>query len=305
MKKTLAAVFWTTIIICGLAYFAQIHLGSTQASIQGCKIRPTSLPTSITTDLNNAKRILPLQVEVAAVELLAIAAIPVSARTNVWKKGARLLRYFYLRFIWHTYMRLFLHTSSSTLPNFGKGSYSRPKIVGGGLAVLKVGKYCSISNTATFVLGLEHKPGWMTTYPFSVIESNYRRCPYPIKTKGDIIVGNDVWIGYEALVLSGVKIGDGAVIGARTVVAKDVPPYSIVVGNPAKIIKYRFSPDVIEQLLRLKWWDKPEEWITKNIRNLLSIDFDQLLDEEQESEVTYVSNSKAFSTVEAEFIHLR
>jgi acetyltransferase-like isoleucine patch superfamily enzyme len=193
------------------------------------------------------------------------------------QKLVNAVRYVYLRVFWHTYMRLFLHTSSSELPNFGKGSYARPKIIGAGLAILKVGKYCSISNSATFVLGLEHKPEWCTTYPFSVVEENLRDNPHPLKTKGDIVVGNDVWIGYEALILSGVHIGDGAVIGARAVVAKDVPPYSIVVGNPARVIKYRFSPEVIEQLLELKWWDKSDEWISQNIKTLLSENFASIL----------------------------
>jgi acetyltransferase-like isoleucine patch superfamily enzyme len=183
-------------------------------------------------------------------------------------------------------MRLFLHTRNSPLPNFGKGSVSRPKIVGAGNAILKVGKYCSISNSVTFILGLEHKPEWLTTYPFSVVEADCRNYSYPIKTNGDIVVGNDVWIGYEALILSGVHIGDGAVIGARTVVAKDVPPYSIVVGNPGKVIKYRFSPEVVEQLLRLKWWDRSEEWINQNMNCLLSDDFKLLLTEDKSTDLS-------------------
>jgi hypothetical protein len=114
-------------------------------------------------------------------------------------------------------------------------------------------------------------------YPFSAVGKKYHKYPYPIKSKGDINVGNDVWIGYEALVLSGVRIGDGAVVGARSVVTKDVPPYAIVAGNPAKLIRYRFSPEVVEQLLDLKWWDKSEEWISQNMVYLLSEDFDDLI----------------------------
>ncbi len=181
------------------------------------------------------------------------------------RKCKRALQYIYLRVFWHTYMRIALHTHGSTLTNFGKVSFARPKIIGCGAAILKVGKYCSISNSATFILGLEHNSKWLTTCPFSVVDKNYRKYPYPTRSKGDINVGNDVWIGYEALILSGVKIGDGAIIGARSVVAKDVPPYAIVAGNPSKIIRYRFSPEVIEQLLELKWWDKPDEWISQNM----------------------------------------
>ena len=83
--------------------------------------------------------------------------------------------------------------------------------------------------------------------------------------KGDIIIGNDVWIGYEAVILAGVTIGDGAVIGSRAVVTKDVPPYTIVGGVPAKTIRRRFDEDTIRELLRLRWWDWPEEMIKENI----------------------------------------
>ena len=95
--------------------------------------------------------------------------------------------------------------------------------------------------------------------------------------KGDIVIGNDVWIGYEAVVMAGVTIGDGAIIGARAVVTKDVPPYTIVGGVPAREIRRRFSDDVIARLLELKWWDWPAEQIQRNIKNIQAGRLDLLL----------------------------
>lgn len=97
-------------------------------------------------------------------------------------------------------------------------------------------------------------------------------------TKGDIVIGNDVWIGKEATILSGVTIGDGAVVGCKALVAKDVPPYTIVGGNPAKVIKKRFPNDIIEKLLKIKWWDWEDEKIEKAIPLLLSNDMVAFLD---------------------------
>lgn len=94
--------------------------------------------------------------------------------------------------------------------------------------------------------------------------------------KGDIVIGNDVWIGYEAVILAGVTIGDGAVIGSRAVVTKDVPPYTIVGGVPARTIRRRFDEDIVEELLRLRWWDWPEEVIKENIPAIQSGCVEQL-----------------------------
>jgi len=106
------------------------------------------------------------------------------------------------------------------------------------------------------------------------------------KTKGDVIIGSDVWIGTESLILSGVTIGDGAVIGARAVVAKDVPPFSVVVGNPAKIIKKRFDDQTIEKLLDIKWWLWPDSRISKAIPLLLSDDISKFIDYAEEMIMT-------------------
>lgn len=95
--------------------------------------------------------------------------------------------------------------------------------------------------------------------------------------KGDIVIGNDVWIGYDAIIMSGVKIGDGVIIGTRAIVTNDVPPYTIVGGIPAKVIKKRFGDDIILKLLKIKWWDWPYEKIKANIKYIQSGDIDKLM----------------------------
>lgn len=112
---------------------------------------------------------------------------------------------------------------------------------------LFIGKYCSIAKNTTFLLGGEHNYKTLSSFPFKKIYSNTDEA----FSKGDIIVDDDVWIGYGATILSGVHIGQGAIIGACSVITKDVPPYAIVGGNPAKIIKYRFSNEIIEKLMKI------------------------------------------------------
>jgi virginiamycin A acetyltransferase len=142
------------------------------------------------------------------------------------------------------------------LYSIGKFSYGNPKIIAWDKKnVLKIGNFCSIADGVIIVLGGEHRIDWVTTYPFN---KNLKDCchftGHPA-TKGDIIIGNDVWIGLNATILSGVTIGDGAVIGANSLVARDVEPYTIVAGNPARSIRKRFSQQTIDKLLRIKWWD--------------------------------------------------
>jgi acetyltransferase-like isoleucine patch superfamily enzyme len=117
-------------------------------------------------------------------------------------------------------------------------------------STLRVGNYCSIAEGVHFLAGVDHRTDLISTYPFT--EEHHT-------TKGPIRIGNDVWIGMNALILSGVTIGDGAVVGAGAVVTKDVPPYAIVVGSPAKLVKHRFSPQVIERLLEISWWSWPDK----------------------------------------------
>lgn len=121
---------------------------------------------------------------------------------------------------------------------------------------IQIGRFCSLAKDITIFGGGEHLTSRTTTYPFVLLfaENRVGRLLDGM-TKGATIIGNDVWIGYGATVMSGVKIGNGAVIGAKAVVAKDVPDYAIAVGNPAKVIRYRFKPQAIERLLKLSWWN--------------------------------------------------
>lgn len=151
---------------------------------------------------------------------------------------------------------------------------------------LKIGRYCSIAGDVVILMGGNHRTDWFTTFPFPVLLSKWKETNdiqgYPA-TRGDIIIGNDVWIGYGAIIVSGVKIGDGAVIGAGSIVTPKniaengiVPPYSIVAGNPATIIGYRFSPETIDYLLKIKWWDWSSDKIKRNIEVLCSDNFEKL-----------------------------
>lgn len=145
---------------------------------------------------------------------------------------------------------------------------------------LIIGKFCSIACNAKFLMtGGNHTMKSLSTYAFPLCGEEWGLTLNPVDAwdnKGDIIIGNDVWIGYEAVIMSGVKIGDGAIIGTRAVVANDVPPYTIVGGIPAKVIKRRFSDDVILQLLKTKWWDWPYEKIQANIQYIQAGNIDIL-----------------------------
>lgn len=143
----------------------------------------------------------------------------------------------------------------------GKGTYGYLDILtyGNMNSNLYIGNFCSIADKCVFLLGGEHKYNTLSTYPFKAKYTKEREA----ETKGDIIVGDDVWIGYGCTILSGVKIGQGAIIGAQSVVAKDIPPYAIYAGN--KIIKYRFSDDVIKKLSKVDFSKLDEKKIKTNI----------------------------------------
>lgn len=146
---------------------------------------------------------------------------------------------------------------------------------------LVVGKFCSIACGAKFIFtSANHSLKSLSTYPFPIFFEEWgldaKNITDAWDRKGDIIVGNDVWIGYEAVVLSGVTIGDGAVVGARAVVTKDVPPYTIVCGVPAKPVRRRFDDKTVARLLELKWWDWPEERIRANLEIIQSGQIDKL-----------------------------
>ena len=140
---------------------------------------------------------------------------------------------------------------------------------------LIIGKFCSIACGAKFLFNsANHTFRSLSTYPFPLFFEEWgldkKNVTDSWDNKGDIVIGNDVWIGYEAVVMAGVTIGDGAVIGARAVVTKDVLPYTIVGGIPAKPIRKRFSEETISALLALKWWDWPKEKIAQKIEAIQS-----------------------------------
>jgi len=147
-------------------------------------------------------------------------------------------------------------------------------------AVLHIGKFCSIAGRVKIILGDNHRMDWLSTFPFPAFADDFPevfgRNDYWF-TKGDVVIGNDVWIGEEALILSGVTIGDGAVIGARSVVARDVEPYAIVVGNPAQVKRKRFPDEDIAKLLAVRWWDWPIEKIRAHLDILMDADIDSLV----------------------------
>lgn len=147
---------------------------------------------------------------------------------------------------------------------------------------LIIGRFCSIACGAKFIFNsANHTLSSLSNYPFPIFfeewDLDVKDIAKAWDNKGDIIVGNDVWIGYEAVILAGVTIGDGAVVGARAVVAKDVPPYTIVGGVPAKPIRKRFPQSTIERLLKAKWWDWPQERIARHLSDLRSGHIERLL----------------------------
>lgn len=147
---------------------------------------------------------------------------------------------------------------------------------------LTIGKFCSIACGAKFLFNsANHTLSSLSTYPFPIFFEEWGTEKKDVaeawENKGDIVIGNDVWIGYEAVILSGVTIGDGAVIGARAVVTKDVPPYTIAAGIPARPIRKRFPDEVILKLLRLRWWDWPEEQIAQKLDKIRGGQVDKLV----------------------------
>jgi virginiamycin A acetyltransferase len=133
---------------------------------------------------------------------------------------------------------------------------------------LVIGKFCSIGAGTKFVMnGGNHHTTWMTTYPFPIFGHGWEAAmPASWPNKGDTVVGNDVWFGHDALVMPGITIGDGAIVATRAVVTKDVPPYAIVGGNPATVLRYRFDVPTIARLLAVRWWDWDVAKITRNVR---------------------------------------
>jgi len=145
---------------------------------------------------------------------------------------------------------------------------------------LIIGKFCALARGLKFIMnGANHAMNGFSTYPFSIFGNGWERVdpsPEELPYKGDTIVGHDVWIGYEAVIMPGVKIGDGAIVAAKSVVVGDVPPYSIVGGNPAKLIRQRFNDQVIAALLDIAWWHWDIEKITRNLEKIVGADIEAL-----------------------------
>ena len=146
---------------------------------------------------------------------------------------------------------------------------------------LIIGKFCALARGVKFIMnGANHKMSGISTYPFAIFGNGWEAAmpqPGELPFKGDTVIGNDVWIGYDCLIMPGVRIGDGAIIAARSVVTADVPAYTVVGGNPARRIKDRFAPAVVDRLLALAWWDWPIEKITRHLATIVAGDVDALL----------------------------
>lgn len=158
----------------------------------------------------------------------------------------------------------------------GPGSYGPLVIKSWGEgAKLIIGNYCSFAEGAKVLLGGEHRSDWITTYPFNILwEEGKNITGHPL-SKGNVTIGHDVWVGTDAIILSGVTIGTGAIVGARAVVTKNVPPFGIVVGNPARMIRKRFDDETIEKLLQVAWWN----WSREKIAQMLPLLQNNRIDE--------------------------
>jgi virginiamycin A acetyltransferase len=145
---------------------------------------------------------------------------------------------------------------------------------------LIIGKFCALAKGVKFIMnGANHKISGFSTYPFQIFGNGWEKVmpqPGDLPYRGDTVVGNDVWIGYDALIMPGVKIGDGAIVATRSVVVSDVPPYTIVGGNPAKVIKQRFPDDTVAALLEIAWWHWDIEKITRHLDKIVAADLDAL-----------------------------
>ncbi|WP_227321593.1 CatB-related O-acetyltransferase [Acidisoma silvae] len=160
----------------------------------------------------------------------------------------------------------------------GDCTYGEPTFFSPEMAKFTIGRYSSVADGVSIALG-NHRPDFVTTYPFATLVRAWPSAP-PVKdhsTKGDVVIGNDVWISANVFISSGATIGDGAVIAAHSVITKDVPPYAIMAGNPAKLIRYRFDFRVIEALLRIRWWDWPVHKVDEFLPLMMSDDIGAFL----------------------------
>lgn len=154
----------------------------------------------------------------------------------------------------------------------GRHTYGWPDVIDFGDTPLEIGAFCSISREVTILLGGEHRIDWLTTYPFPGLWDAARGIDGHPSTRGPVVIGNDVWIGYRGTCLSGTRIANRAVIGAGSVVAGDIPPYAVAAGNPCRVISRRFPSEIVARLERVAWWSWPDDDIAAALPLLLSSD---------------------------------
>ena len=144
---------------------------------------------------------------------------------------------------------------------------------------LIIGKFCAIARGVKFIMnGANHRIDGVSVYPFGIFGHGWEKVnPQPTAHKGDTVIGNDVWIGHESIIMPGVRVGDGAIIAAQSVVVKDVDPYTIVGGNPATLIRRRFDQPTAERLLATAWWNWDIKKITENLEKIAGADIDALV----------------------------
>jgi acetyltransferase-like isoleucine patch superfamily enzyme len=163
--------------------------------------------------------------------------------------------------------------------NMGYRSYSNgAPITRGDISDLHIGKFCCIAQNVVFDLGFHHETEFVTTYPLNVMFNQLKHITGHPKSKGDITIGSDVWIGEGSIIMGGITIGHGAVIAAGAVVTKDVEPYEIVGGVPAKAIKKRFNHFQVVDLLKISWWDWSDAKIVENAELLMGKDIQKFID---------------------------
>lgn len=161
----------------------------------------------------------------------------------------------------------------------GRFTYGNPTVLRWGKkGSLTVGSFCSIGTGVIIMLDGNHRMDWVTTYPFKEVLGGLADFPDSSLPKCGVKIGNDVWIGMNSFILPGVTIGDGVVVGAESVVTKDVSPYSVVAGNPAKLIRQRFDNETIANLLEIKWWNWSIDRIRANMSLLLSSDLKEFIE---------------------------